>query len=277
MKQKLLIFALLFGMFSQAQDLTFTFANAVITTDGANDFYEVDVLLESTADFKLGSGQLYFNYSTTAFGDNISANTKIEYTQPISYILGQENILPIYGSFVQNDNTTSRVSLSWQQALSSGAISPENVTATPALLFHIKIEYADVNQDPMFSFETDPLFLDQTFTACGPTSFATSDCTSFPGIQLLNDTFDSSGATLSIDNKQILNIKLYPNPTQDEFRIDGLIENSSLDIYNLNGVLIFTQNDYRGELVNVSKLSTAVYFVKISNYNGTITKRLIKK
>ena len=71
------------------QDIHFTFANAQNTNDGSNDFYEVDVLIKSTVDFKLGSGLLYFNYNTAAFGPNVSANGKLEYTQPTGYILGE--------------------------------------------------------------------------------------------------------------------------------------------------------------------------------------------
>ena len=46
-----------------AQDVTFTFSNAQNTNDGMDDFYEVDVLIESAAGFKLGAGLLYFNYN----------------------------------------------------------------------------------------------------------------------------------------------------------------------------------------------------------------------
>ncbi|VAV83344.1 Internalin-like protein (LPXTG motif) Lmo0331 homolog, partial [hydrothermal vent metagenome] len=259
-----------------AHNITFSFANAQNTNDGSNDFYEVDILIESDQDFKLGSGQLYFNYNTAAFGTNISANSKIEYTQPTGYILGEFNVLDVYGQFVQNDNTTSRVSLSWQQALSSGAMVANNVTATPALLFHIKIQYIDVAQSPTVCFEQDPLFLDQTFTACGPTTFATVDCTNNPGTQLLNDSFDCNGATLGLTRQTLqLDIKLYPNPTQNTFSVKGLKEDSQLEIYNLNGVLVLNLNNYKGKRVDVSSLSASVYFVKISNGNTTRVKRLI--
>ncbi|MDY8134882.1 immunoglobulin-like domain-containing protein [Aquimarina sp. 2201CG5-10] len=197
-KNLTLALALISGLISvQAQDIHFTFANAQNTNDGTDDFYEVDVLIESTVDFKLGSGQLYLNYSTAAFGTNVSAGGNIEYTQPNGSILGQTSgPFPIYTSFIQNDNTTSRVSLSFQQGLSAGAINPENVTSTPTVLFHIKIKYVDITEDPMITFETGAVFLDQFFTACGPSSVTFPNCTSEPGVQLVNDTFDSSGAEI---------------------------------------------------------------------------------
>jgi len=72
-------------------------------------------------------------------------------------------------------------------------------------------------------------------------------------------------------------IKLYPNPASIEFRIEGLLENSILEIYNLNGLLVQKLHNYKGNPVDVSELSSTVYFVKISNSNGTVTKRLIIK
>lgn len=259
-----------------SQDIHFTFANAQNTNDGANDFYEVDVLIEATADFKLGSGLLYFNYNMAAFGSDISVNNKIEYLQPNGYILGETYGFPAYKDFIQNDNTTSRVGLSWQQGLSSGSITANNVLSTPKLLFHIKIQYIDVNQNPTVTFETDGSFLDQTSTACGPSSAGFADCSGFPGSQILNDTFDSAGAVLGVNDNQILNIKLYPNPTQNEFKIDGILENSTLEIYTLNGILVLQQKNYTNQTVNISNLSANIYFVKISNDNGNITKKIIK-
>ncbi|WP_299440126.1 immunoglobulin-like domain-containing protein [uncultured Aquimarina sp.] len=198
-KNLTLALALVSGLISvQAQDITFTFANAQNTNDGMDDFYEVDVLIESTVDFKLGSGQLYLNYNTAAFGTNVSAGGNLEYTQPNGYILGEVYGFPAYTSFIQNDNTTSRVSLSFQQGVSSGTITAENVTGTPKLLFHVKIKYADIAQDPMVTFETGAVFLDQFFTACGPAAFGFPDCTNNPGTQLFNDTFDSSGGVIDV-------------------------------------------------------------------------------
>ena len=68
--------------------------------------------------------------------------------------------------------------------------------ATSKNLFHLKIEYVDVNEAPMIHFETGAIYTGQTFTACGPTSAGFPDCTGFPGTQLVNDTFDSSGSAL---------------------------------------------------------------------------------
>ncbi|MCF6212609.1 MAG: Ig-like domain-containing protein [Flavobacteriaceae bacterium] len=181
-----------------AQQVSYSFANLQNTNDGTNDYYEVDVMVSTDTDFKLGSGQLYINYNTLAFGDNIVANSNIEYTQPIGYILGEVYGFPAYKDFVKNDNTTSRVSLSFQQGVSSGTITSNNVTGTPKKLFHIKMKYLDKTKNPSISFETGSLFIGQTFTACGPIIFGFPDCTNFPGTQLTSDSFDNYMAGFTI-------------------------------------------------------------------------------
>ncbi|WP_422105452.1 T9SS type A sorting domain-containing protein [Winogradskyella sp.] len=182
------------------QDITFTFANAQITNDGTDDFYEADIMIESTTDFYVGSGQLYLDYSTAAFGTNISANGNMEYSQPAGSILGFSFGLfsPAYKDFVQNDNTSSRVSLSFQQNLALVALETApviQVTSTPKVLLHIKMRYADVLEDPAICFFSDGVFQDQFFTACGGAGIA--DCTNSPGTQITNDTYDCSGTALS--------------------------------------------------------------------------------
>ncbi|MDY8138020.1 T9SS type A sorting domain-containing protein [Aquimarina sp. 2201CG5-10] len=178
-----------------AQDITLSFDNAQITNDGSDDYYDVDIMISSTTDFKLGSGQLYLTYNTAAFGDNISANSNLTYSQPTGSILAETYVFPAYKDFIQNDNTTSRVSLAFQQGLSAGSITANNVTSTPKVLLHIRVKFVDVNEDPMIAFETGTVYLDQFYTACGPTaSGGFPDCSSEPGVQLLNDTFDSSNA-----------------------------------------------------------------------------------
>ncbi|MBQ4820921.1 immunoglobulin-like domain-containing protein [Aquimarina sp. MMG016] len=199
--KKIILFTLLICLstYVNAQDVTFTFQNARNTNDGVDDFYEADIYIASSEDFKLGSGQIYFTYNTAAFGVNIDGSGNFDYLQPDGSILAETySSFPAYQSFITNDNTSARVSTSFQQGLSSGTITANNVTSTPKHLFSIKIKYEDINEDPTVAFETGSVFLDQFFTACGPATFGFPDCTNNPGVQLINDTFDSSGAEIDI-------------------------------------------------------------------------------
>ncbi|WP_408041292.1 T9SS type A sorting domain-containing protein [Tenacibaculum amylolyticum] len=198
MKKIILLLICVLTYTSYAQNISFTFVNARNTNDGTNDFYEADIYISSDVDFKLGSGQIYFNYNTEAFGNNVHTNGSFEYLQPAGSILAEAYGFPAYKDFIVNDNTTSRVSTSFQQGVSSGTITANNITTTAKHLCSIKIKYTDVSKDPMVTFEDNGVFLDQFFTACGPASVGFPDCTNNPGVQLTEDTFNSSGAALPI-------------------------------------------------------------------------------
>lgn len=197
MKKLLLLSLFLISTFSFSQSISFTFENARNTNDGTDDFYEADIYIASDVDFKLGSGQIYFTYNTDAFGSNIHTSGNFEYLQPSGSILAETYGFPAYKDFIVNDNTTSRVSTAFQQGVSSGTITANNVTSTAKHLFSIKIKYVDITKDPTVAFETDSVFLDQFYTACGPTSFGFPDCTNEPGTRIFDDNFDSTGATIS--------------------------------------------------------------------------------
>lgn len=282
----MLTITLSFGFFlSHAQDIHFTFENSQNTNDGTNDYFETDVMIQSintSGSFKLGSGQLYFTYNTLAFGENVFANGKIETTQPNEdgYICGQyidAAAASLYGTFVVNDNTTSRVSWAFSQAFSSSTIAIDNVTATPTKLFHLKMQYVDVVEEPMVMFEEDPLYLDQFFTACGVSttnSFETANCTAEPGTQIYNDTFNSEGAVLSNDtNFDVSKINIYPNPVSKVLFISSPVPIDSMELFNILGEKV-TQT-FNSEYINVEGFKSGIYLLKVFNNNGSLTKKIV--
>ena len=262
-----------------APDISLSFANAQITNDGNDNFYEADIFISSTEDFKLGSGQLYINYNESAFGPNVSGNGKLEYSQPSNSILGEFYSFPAYKDFIDNDNTTSRVSISFQQGVSSGTITANNLEATPKLLCHIKITYLDASIDPNICFETNSVFLDQFFTACGPEAIGFPNCTDEPGELIINDNFDCSAAgveTLNINTATLDSIILYPNPVNNIVYLKGNLDDlTQIDIISISGQLIKTINSNFNK-IDVSELDTAIYLLKFYSSQRTTVKRLVK-
>ncbi|WP_422105429.1 T9SS type A sorting domain-containing protein [Winogradskyella sp.] len=266
-----------------SSDVTVAFANAQITDDGVDNYYEADIVISGTTDFYIGSGQVYLEYNTAAFGENVATNNSIAYSQPdgsiLSYSFGAFS--PAYRDFVQNDNTTSRVSLSFQQNIGLAGLetAPElQITSTPKVLFHIKIRYVDSSADADICFYSEGVFQDQFFTACGGT--ATADCTNTPGVQITNDTYDCSEAgvgTLSITSLESEQILLYPNPTSSSFSIKGLTTTSQIRIYDVNGRLILEEQRSDDRPIDMDRYENGVYLVEIQGEYGTHLKRLIKK
>ena len=192
---------MLFCLPAFAQDVIFELANSQQTTSGGNTFYDVDILVSTSTDFQLGSGQLYFDYNPQAFGNSVNTNNQITVTTA-GFILGQAAGFPIYSNFTTNDNSPTRVSFSWIQALSSSCY-PNNVFTSATALFHLQLQYTAGGTafDPGVCFTSAPPFDDQTFTACGPSSGACgfSDCGGNPGTRILNDAFDCINAPLPLD------------------------------------------------------------------------------
>ncbi|MDP5157745.1 MAG: T9SS type A sorting domain-containing protein [Flaviramulus sp.] len=270
---------------SYSQDIHFTFANTQNTNDGMNDFFETDVMIQTinaTGSFKLGSGQLYFTYNTLAFGENIFANSKIEVTQPNAggYICGQyvdAAAASIYGTFTINDNTTARVSWAFSQAFSSSTFAADNVTPTATKLCHLKLQYVDVNLDPMVLFEEGAIYLDQFYTACGPTAggpFESANCGTDPGTQLFNDTFDSGGATLSdYGVEALLDFSIYPNPTSEDINISSNSIINKVEIFDLLGKKVL--NSTETNQIKITHLPIGIFILKAYAEKGTVTKKIV--
>ena len=157
-----LILFLLFCLPVMAQDVIYEFANAQQTTSGGNTFYDVDILVSTSSDFKMGSGQLYFDYNPQAFGNSVTANNRVNVTTA-GYILGQlTGSFGIYGGFTTNDNTSTRVSFSWLQSFSSGCITGDNVTGTAMPLFHLQLQFMYREVRPFLRMYALPLRLHLT-------------------------------------------------------------------------------------------------------------------
>ncbi len=82
---------------------------------------------------------------------------------------------------------------------------------------------------------------------------------------------------LSTNVSTITNLEsalLYPNPAKDLIVIESeILPNSHLTITNLNGQVLLTKNlNSTKEIINVSNLSSGVYFYELKNNSTSITK-----
>lgn len=211
-------FILFLGLFVsfitlQAQDITLSFENPEITTEGPDSFYEVDVMIASDVTFSMGSGQFFLDYNAAAFGIQVDTNNAIEYERPDTSLLGGEVVVDVggtpvplgahYTSFISNDTTDDKVSFIWQQNASGGMYGDNVPAGTPVALVHVKIKFLDgaTGEDPSVCFDATNPFDDQFFTACGPFdpligfNFEGANCQEEPGSQIFDYTPDCSVPT----------------------------------------------------------------------------------
>ncbi len=254
------------------QNIQFTIENANNTFDGQDWWYNADVFIQAIdgqADFKLGSGQLYLNYNTAAFGENVfdgqnQSTDNFDFLQPTGSVLNQNNTSgnPIYSFFIPQNNTPSRVSLFFEQITSSGSFA-ENVTSTAQHLLSFRFRYVDSNKPSNISFETNiSQARDQFYTACGPDNQTSSpDCTNLPGTQFVGASFDSSNAadtmvpviTLTGDNPQeiIINDPYNELGATSDDGGNVVIDASQLDT-SIPGIyeVLYDITDFAGNMAN---------------------------
>ena len=276
------------------QNIKISLVNAQNSNDGGIDYYEADIMIQTIdgqADFKLGSGQLYFNYNTDAFGTTAHGNNGFEVTADhgSDYLLGQtEGFISFYNISTKNDNLDSRVSWAFTQRVSSGAMTTM-ISSAPKLMVHIKFKYVTggVNELPMVEFETDENLVggcrDQFFIACGPFDTATNslDCTTDndpqnENFQFQDAIFDSGAAVLSINDKDKLGeLSIYPIPTKELLYVD-IDKKSDYLLIDMFGKAIINGSLERGENeLQLRNYEAGVYFLRITNESNSITKKIV--
>lgn len=88
----------------------------------------------------------------------------------------------------------------------------------------------------------------------------------------------TENSTLSVNNVVTADFKAYPNPTKSEWTITSNNQIQSIEVYDILGKLVITQepNDINAT-INAALLSNGVYIAKINAANGETNIRLIKE
>lgn len=83
-------------------------------------------------------------------------------------------------------------------------------------------------------------------------------------------------ATLAIEEKQMTNLQVYPNPTSGKLKITGNINPVSVEVFDLTGKKVMNLKNTKS--LNLQNLSAGCFFIKITDQEGNNqVKRVIKK
>lgn len=90
------------------------------------------------------------------------------------------------------------------------------------------------------------------------------------------ETFDfSSNGVLGVAQASLENINIYPNPAQNVLNITNA-ENADIQVFDILGKIVLSINDVSmNQQIDVAKLQTGTYFMKISKDNALTTKRFL--
>ncbi|MBG43185.1 MAG: hypothetical protein CL530_04380 [Aequorivita sp.] len=83
---------------------------------------------------------------------------------------------------------------------------------------------------------------------------------------------------LSVEDKFVKNLNFYPNPVKNELIISSIFKVDSYQIYNVLGTLV-SEGKGAGVLtqVDMSRLNSGLYFVKVTSNNLQTTLKIAKK
>ena len=87
--------------------------------------------------------------------------------------------------------------------------------------------------------------------------------------------------TLANQQFEMNNIAIYPNPSKGIFNVSmGTITPKTIQVYDLTGKIVYSKSQFQNNpsqfLLDLSSISSGIYFVKISSANQSTTKRIIK-
>jgi len=81
--------------------------------------------------------------------------------------------------------------------------------------------------------------------------------------------------TVAVGVEEITNskIKLYPNPSDGQFYIDGLEGDADISVFNVSGKKLHEFENVNGK-IDVSDLVNGIYFIQITTEKGIVSKRI---
>lgn len=95
------------------------------------------------------------------------------------------------------------------------------------------------------------------------------------------DDFSVSG-TLATENFELNNITIYPNPSKGIFKVAmGTVTPEVIAVYDITGKVVYLYEEFHnGEKeisINLSNVSSGIYFVKITSDDQSVVKKILKE
>ena len=77
-----------------------------------------------------------------------------------------------------------------------------------------------------------------------------------------------------MEEEQLANVKMFPNPVTDKLTITG--EQGIVSLKDMNGRIINSFNHNSHSTIDCSDLNAGVYFLELRNDQGSYTQKIIK-
>jgi hypothetical protein len=144
-----------------------------------------------------------------------------------------------------------------------------NAIAAPSNFDVRMIDWAENNGDFPVEMTGDTIFFRFTYT---------TDSISDPRDGWIIDDFTIEDWYLGVPEIQNDNlISISPNPTSDELKIHStsIIDNSSIQILNSTGQILYDNPNFKGETIDTSQLTEGIYILKYSDKKNFSIQRFV--
>lgn len=81
---------------------------------------------------------------------------------------------------------------------------------------------------------------------------------------------------LSVPDSEKNSFSVYPNPAQAKLFIKSTMDNFSISIKDINGRTVFTSENFNSNEIDISTLTSGMYFINLNSSEGNITKKFLK-
>ncbi len=98
-----------------------------------------------------------------------------------------------------------------------------------------------------------------------------------PWSPVFKKIYNYTDTSVSIEDHRQITAKVYPNPFSDHIRFEVASDTYSLNLFDLNGRLLFAADLNANESVNLSFLNKGIYIYKVQTNQGVASGKIIKK
>lgn len=254
------------------QDCIFTLASKIIK-ESNNGMYAIEMKNEVMPVCSMGN--MWPNGFTTAtFDAFVPDGIALPYTERPEFLHFYHKFMP-----VGQDTAIAKISLfTWDEengSLETLVASSSYYINTPSNVYTeitVPIEYY-TNDTPEY---IQVIFSSNAHQVDFPDDASIHGVTGNIGTTLIVDDISLSGGNLAIEEVDSLSIIIYPNPTKNTININTNTIINAIKIYDVLGKLVLEQQNNL-QVINVSKLSSGLLFVKLETEQGVLVKKLIKE
>ncbi|MBQ4821719.1 T9SS type A sorting domain-containing protein [Aquimarina sp. MMG016] len=218
-----------------------------------------------------------------------TGNTLTSFTQ-INGSNWQENTAftaTVLNSFTAGDGT--RDLWTFSRTSSSQLTIASHTVGEQIPLFSFVVDNMPTTGDITLTENTDAVIVDLSTNTGGAFDLSNSFGADIDGVPITDTdyyggnaagliTYDLMDPLLSVDEVDALNsITISPNPAIDQFQISGITKKVTVSIYNINGQQLKESSILANEVVDITNISSGVYFVKLILDDASKTFKIVKR